>query len=86
MKFFTPQTTENFTLYGFLLTLLVNNGDELISSARVEDVGWGINGSVLTCSSTIAESPEANETASITILIEGINGCSNVIFINFKKL
>ena len=81
MKFFTPQTTEIFTLYGFSLTLLVNNGDEqLISSARIEDVGWGINGSVLTCSSTFAESPEANETASITILIEGVDGCSNVNF------
>ena len=75
---FTTQTTDNFTLSGFSFTLVAVYGDELRSSARVEDVGWSINGSVLTCNSTLAASPEANETASITILIEGINRHSNV--------
>ena len=69
--FFTLQSPENYTLCGFSLTLLAKHSDELISTARLEDVGWSMNGSVLTCSSTIAESPGANETTSITILIEG---------------
>ena len=80
MEVFSRHTTEVFTLCGFSLALVANNSDELISSARVEDVGLSINGSVLTCFSTISASPEANETANITIFIEGINECSNVTF------
>ena len=71
---FTFKSTQNYTLYKFVLKLMSANssgGPGIVSSARVEDVGPSINGSVLTCSSSLAEFPQANEMASITIVVEG---------------
>ena len=74
MRGFTAHSIDNYvyTLYGFSLTLVPIYDSELISSARVEDVEWSINGSVLTCNCSLAALLEANVTASITILIGGI--------------
>ena len=68
---------EHYQLYGVSLTLVSNSNGELISASRVEDVGLNISGSILTCSSSIAEVPQANEMISITILVEGNSACIN---------
>ena len=72
---FTPTSSEHYQLYGFSLTLVSSSNGRLISSSRLEDVGLNISGSILTCSSSIAELPQANEMISITILVEGNSGC-----------
>ena len=72
---FTPTSIKHYQLYGLTFTLVSNSNERLISSARVEDVGLNISGNILTCSSSIAEFPQANEMISITILVEGNNGC-----------
>ena len=74
MQEFTPTTSKHYRLYGFSLTLVSTSNEGLMSSARVEDVGLNISGGILTCSSSIAELPQANEMISIAILVEGNSG------------
>ena len=61
--------------------LLKKADDPLISTASLSSVENFQNGSVLTCSSTVASSPLPNETSDIVILLEGKFATSHSVYV-----
>ena len=72
-ELFSVHSKTNYTSCDFVFTLVSANFDFIVSTATLENAGLDYNGSVLTCSSSIAVTPEANKKASTTLFVQGVN-------------